>query len=233
MATSRTRAGSSASTGARCSASSRSTRIPNVPETASSHPLAASAGSPTAVIWLNVAAWLAGQAPREVAPVAGIMEAVPVNRLSFQLFAVLGASLCVSPRAVVAQEHAHDTAGQDAASSETKWTWTTDANAFVGYNYQKRRYADFASWDSQNWVMVEGGRRFGSGRVILSSTFSAEPWTVGRLVYSGDYRLPPTGGTPQLYQTGESYNQIPLVNYQHPHDLVMGLGVTYRFQAHE
>jgi hypothetical protein len=34
-------------------------------------------------------------------------------------------------------------------------------------------------------------------------------------------------GSPQLFQTGESYQQIPLVNFQHPHDLLMGLGVTY------
>jgi hypothetical protein len=37
-------------------------------------------------------------------------------------------------------------------------------------------------------------------------------------------------GSPQLYQTGESYQQVPLVNYQHPHDLLMELGATYRLQ---
>ena len=34
-------------------------------------------------------------------------------------------------------------------------------------------------------------------------------------------------GSPQLFQTGESYQRQPLLNYQHPHDLVMELGATY------
>ena len=38
----------------------------------------------------------------------------------------------------------------------------------------------------------------------------------------------PAQGSPQLFQTGESYHQVPLVNYQHPHDLVMALGATYQ-----
>ena len=37
-------------------------------------------------------------------------------------------------------------------------------------------------------------------------------------------------GSPQLFQTGESYQRTPLVNYQHPHDLLMGLGATYRLE---
>ncbi|MEP7308611.1 MAG: hypothetical protein ABJA98_24150 [Acidobacteriota bacterium] len=38
------------------------------------------------------------------------------------------------------------------------------------------------------------------------------------------------GRSRQLFQTGESYQQTPLVNYQHPHDLLMGLGATYRVE---
>jgi len=41
----------------------------------------------------------------------------------------------------------------------------------------------------------------------------------------------PVGGSPQAFQTGESYLRSPLINYQHPHDLFMGLGATYRFDA--
>jgi len=37
-------------------------------------------------------------------------------------------------------------------------------------------------------------------------------------------------GSPQLFQTGESYQRIPNVNYQHPHDLLMALGATYRVE---
>lgn len=135
--------------------------------------------------------------------------------------------LCLSG-AATAQEHHHAAPDQDPVASDVKWKWTTDANAFFGYNYQQRRYADFAAWESQNWVMFDGTRRVGRGRLAIDGMFSLEPWTLGRLVYSGSLRLPPTGGSPQLYQTGESFRQVPLVNFQHPHDLVMGLGATYR-----
>src|SRR5439155_8957848 len=156
-----------------------------------------------------------------------MMKTRPVRNFSIHSF-VAAACLCLSAKVVCAQEHHHPPPDQDRATTATSWSWTTDANMFFGYNYQQRRYADFASWDSQNWAMISGARRVGPGRLTVDAMFSLEPWTVGRLVYSGDFRLPPAGGTPQLYQTGESFNQIPLVNYQHPHDLVMGLGATYQ-----
>jgi hypothetical protein len=158
-----------------------------------------------------------------------MMEPIPVRNFAIQIL-VSVVCLCVSGRTAEAQEHQHGAANPDPAATETTWSWTADANAFVGYNYQRRRYADFTSWDSQNWAMVEGSRRVGRGRLTFDAMFSLEPWTVGRLVYSGDFRLPRMGGTPQLYQTGESYDRVPLVNIQHPHDLVMGLGATYRGQ---
>ena len=95
------------------------------------------------------------------------------------------------------------------------WTWTTDANVFVGYNYQARHFADFSAWESQNWFMAGGGRSIGTGRLTIGSMLSLEPFTLH------------AHGSPQLFQTGESYNRAPLLNYQHPHDLVMELGATY------
>jgi hypothetical protein len=95
------------------------------------------------------------------------------------------------------------------------WTWATDANLFAGYNYQERRFADFSAWESQNWFMGSGSRPIGRGRLTIGSMLSLEPFTLH------DH------GSPQLFQTGESFNKAPLLNYQHPHDLVMGLGATY------
>jgi hypothetical protein len=43
----------------------------------------------------------------------------------------------------------------------------------------------------------------------------------------------PAAGTPQLFQTGESYQLVPLVNAHHPHDLLKGLGVNYRIGRSE
>ena len=104
------------------------------------------------------------------------------------------------------------------APVERPWSWTTDGSLFYGYNYQQRKYADFSAWESQNWGMVDGVRRFGASTLTLQGMVSLEPFTIH------------AGGSPQLFQSGESYQQVPLVNYQHPHDLLMGLGATYRLE---
>ena len=95
------------------------------------------------------------------------------------------------------------------------WAWTTDANVFVGFNDQERQFADFTAWESQNWFMGSGSRSIGQGRLTIGSMLSLEPFTLH------------AHGSPQLFQTGESYHKAPLLNYQHPHDLVMELGATY------
>jgi hypothetical protein len=95
------------------------------------------------------------------------------------------------------------------------WVWAVDANVFAGYNYQQRHFADFSAFESQNWGMVMATHRAGRGTVSFDWMMSLEPLTI------------PPGGSPQLFQTGESYNGTPLVNYQHPHDFVMSLGGNY------
>lgn len=32
-----------------------------------------------------------------------------------------------------------------------------------------------------------------------------------------------TLGSPQVFQTGETFNDAPLIDYRHPHDLIMNL----------
>ena len=124
------------------------------------------------------------------------------------------------------------------------WTWMTDANVLAGYNYQDRKFADFWAWESQNWGMVMAERQLGAGRLTLDGMVSLEPWTIGRLVYAHGLdgpervyafdsfgRQQPIGGSPQAFQTGESYLGSPIINFQHPHDLFMGIGAKYRFSA--
>ena len=115
------------------------------------------------------------------------------------------------------------------ASAPAGWSWSGDANAFVGYNYQQRLFADFAAWESQNWLMGAGERALGGGRLTIQGMLSFEPFTIGKLVYAGGTNIP-APGSPQLFQTGESFEGVPIVNYQHPHDLFMGLGATYRIR---
>lgn len=86
--------------------------------------------------------------------------------------------------------------------------------------------------------MLDTSRKAGPGRLTLTGMISLEPLTIGRLVFAGDggmarvYASSPTGarvsfgGSPQLFQTGASWQTVPFVNVQHPHDLVMGLGAS-------
>jgi hypothetical protein len=101
------------------------------------------------------------------------------------------------------------------AATPSTWTWSWDANVFVGGNYQLRKFRDFHKIESQNWLMAGGDHALAGGRLAVHSMFSFEPFTVQAL------------GSPQVFQTGETYQQAPLVDYQHPHDLFMDLGVTW------
>ncbi len=72
---------------------------------------------------------------------------------------------------------------------------------------------------SENMLMGMASRDVGeggAGRFGLRAMLSAEPWTIGRQGY------------PLLLQTGETANGVtPLVDRQHPHDLLMELAATY------
>ena len=105
--------------------------------------------------------------------------------------------------------------GQHQDHAAPTWTWMFDGNVFFGLNDQRRRFADYSAWESQNWFMVAADRQSPEGRLSANLMLSLEPFTVA------------DGGSPQLFQTGESYQGVPLVNFQHQHDLLMGLGVTY------
>jgi hypothetical protein len=105
-----------------------------------------------------------------------------------------------------------------AAASGPAWTWTPDANVFFGFNVQDRRFDNFSAWESQNWFMLDGRRPLGRGQLAVGGMISLEPFTMKAL------------GSPQVFQTGESYHHSPLIDYQHPHDLLMRLGATYRLE---
>ena len=53
--------------------------------------------------------------------------------------------------------------------------------------------------------------------------FSLEPFTMRDI------------GSPQVFQTGETFGGAPLIDYQHPHDLVMNLGaeLTHSARRHD
>ena len=95
------------------------------------------------------------------------------------------------------------------------WRWKLNGNVFAGVNYQHRRFADSRTVEAQNWFMGQGDRPLGHGLLSIHTMVSLEPFTLKEL------------GSPQVFQTGETFNGSPLIDYQHPHDLFSTLSASY------
>jgi hypothetical protein len=77
------------------------------------------------------------------------------------------------------------------------WRWSWDGNVFFGHNYQARRFVDVSAWESQTWGMLAAERPVRStDRFSVMAMVSVEAFTV-----DGQ-------GSPQLFQTGESYSHL-------------------------
>jgi hypothetical protein len=66
-----------------------------------------------------------------------------------------------------------------------------------------------------NWFMGSAERALGGGSLMFQTMLSLDPATVTNRSY------------PLLFQTGETAYGKPLVDRQHPHDFLMGIGVHY------
>jgi hypothetical protein len=95
-----------------------------------------------------------------------------------------------------------------------EWMLMLHSELKIGFNHQGGPRG-IGKLDSQNWLMLMAERGVGPGRLMLRGMLSAEPLTM------------PHGGSPQLFQTGETYRGRPIVDAQHPHDLFMELAASY------
>lgn len=100
------------------------------------------------------------------------------------------------------------------------WLLMLHGEAKLGVNSQGGPRG-VTKFESQNWLMPMAFRRVGRGTLQLRGMFSAEP-----LTFSG-------AGSPQLFQAGEAYKGRALVDFQHPHDLLMELSATYTLPVGE
>lgn len=100
-----------------------------------------------------------------------------------------------------------------------KWMYMLHGDAYIRYNKQDlldRGSRGDSKLDAPNMVMFMGQRNVGrNGLFHFNTMFSLDPITVG-----GE-------GYPLLFQTGETYKDQPLVDRQHPHDLISELSVSY------
>ena len=95
-----------------------------------------------------------------------------------------------------------------------EWLLMLHYNLVTGINRQGGPRGT-TKFESANWFMPMAFRRVGKGTLALRGMFSLEPFTF------------PPGGSPLLFQTGETYKGQPLIDRQHPHDLFMELSAQY------
>jgi hypothetical protein len=94
------------------------------------------------------------------------------------------------------------------------WLLMFHYNIFVDVNHQGGPRGA-TKFESANWFMPMAYHKLGPGTLQLRGMFSAEPFTF------------PPGGSPLLFQTGETYRGQPLIDQQHPHDFFMELSAQY------
>ncbi len=100
-----------------------------------------------------------------------------------------------------------------------EWAFMVHGNVFTTYNIQD--VADEgtrgdAMFYSTNWLMGMGQKQVGdNGLFRFNVMLSFEPVTVGG------------AGYPLLFQSGETFQGEPLVDHQHPHDIISELSMFY------
>lgn len=76
-----------------------------------------------------------------------------------------------------------------------------------------RKFTDFDAFESQNWLMTALSKTFGTtSNVRIDAMFSLEPFTLRDI------------GSPQVFQTGETFKGAPLIDYQVPENLSESYG---------
>jgi hypothetical protein len=98
--------------------------------------------------------------------------------------------------------------------TKNEWLLMFHYNLVAGVNRQGGPRG-VTKFESANWFMPMAFHKLGRGTLQLRGMFSAEPFTF------------PPGGSPLLFQTGETYKGQPLIDRQHPHDLFMELSAQY------
>ena len=101
------------------------------------------------------------------------------------------------------------------------WDIMTHGVVFLAYDQQGGPRGRGGKAESVNWVMFMERHKLGKGTLVFREMFSAEPLTA------------PHGGFPELFQTGETYRNVPIVDAQHPHDLTGELSLTYTLPLNE
>ena len=133
----------------------------------------------------------------------------------------LGCLLLCAPMAAQHAGHEMPPAGppdpmkaMEAMEPMDHWMTMFHGYAFLNYNHQDGPSGGH-EFESQNHLMVTSMRSLWGGKISLLGTFTLEPATI------------PPEGSRQLFQRGETYKGVLLVDRQHQHDLFVQLGASW------
>src|SRR5689334_20703711 len=101
-----------------------------------------------------------------------------------------------------------------AADPGDRWSVMFHGFAFLTFNRQSGPSGG-QDFESQNHFMLAALHRLWGGKLALLGTFSLEPATI------------PQAGSYELFQRGETYKDVLLVDRQHPHDLFVELAAQW------
>lgn len=102
-----------------------------------------------------------------------------------------------------------------------EWMFMFHGDIFPRYNSQdifKKGSRGASKWDAPDMLMAMGQRKIGEKGLFHVN-----------LMLSTDALVAGGSGYPLLFQTGESWHGVPLVDRQHPHDLFSELSVSYAY----
>lgn len=123
--------------------------------------------------------------------------------------AAAGSAILLAPSTADAQQHQHPS-----STPPSSWHLMQDGVVFTTYNDQggPRGGEDFSV---QNWWMGMAQRHTAAGTLRFNLMLSLEPATLG----DDGYR--------EIFQAGETLDDRPLIDRQHPHDFLMQAAVVW------
>jgi hypothetical protein len=113
------------------------------------------------------------------------------------------------------------TSWQPASVVGDEWMWMRGGWEFMAHGVIFTDYSQqggprgAGKAESVNWGMMMEQHSLESGTILFRQMFSAESLTS------------PHPGFPELFQTGETYHDEPLVDHQHPHNVFAELAALY------
>jgi hypothetical protein len=139
---------------------------------------------------------------------------VPVSPAHAQGDPGPGNASTTSHSSPVAGENPDPMAGMDEAEPMDHWMTMFHGYAFLDGNRQGGPSGG-REIESQNHFMTMAMRSWAGGKLSLLGTFTLEPATL------------PAAGSRELFQRGETYHNVLLVDRQHPHDLFVQLAAAW------